>query len=279
MRKQIAIILIVLVLAALACQSLSFKLPTADGIVGTLLATNGLEGVGEMATLLATSGMGDEMGSLVETMMASGTLGISPLETMQAELGGIDLGIEGAVILEDDFSNPDSGWDRTTDAEFTTDYDGGAYRIYVGSESYSAWANPNQSSYGDVSIQVDANKAAGPDDNEFGLICRHSDPSNYYVATISSDGFYGFLRRVAGADLELIGMDSMQPSDAINLGAASNHIRLDCIGSTLTLYANGTLLGSVTDSNHLSGDVGLYAGTFSEGGADILFDNFVVTAP
>jgi hypothetical protein len=190
-----------------------------------------------------------------------------------------DPGTDANVLLQDDFSDTGSGWDRSDADEAVTDYADGAYRIYVASESYSAWANPNQGSYTDVSITVDARKVGGPDDNEFGIICRHADPSNYYVGTISSDGYFGFLRRVDGGSLELVGMDSMQPSDAINLGDASNSIRLDCVGNTLTLYANGTQLGSVTDSSHSSGDAGLYAGSFDVPGTDILFDNFVVSQP
>jgi hypothetical protein len=34
-----------------------------------------------------------------------------------------------------------------------------------------------------------------------------------------------------------------------------------------------------TDSNFSSGDVGLMAGTFDTGGAQIAFDNFVVSKP
>lgn len=188
-------------------------------------------------------------------------------------LGG---GVDCDGDFSDDFSDTGSGWDRVSDTDAVTDYDGDAYRINVISSAYSAWANPNQCDYTDVQVEVDASKTGGPDDNEFGLICRHADIDNFYVATISSDGFYGFLRRVGGGSLELIGMDNMLPNDAIVLGSDTNHIRLDCIGSTLTLYVNGTMVGSATDSTHASGDVGLYAGTFSEGGTDIHFDNFAV---
>ena len=189
-------------------------------------------------------------------------------------------GTESNVLFQDDFSNTGSGWDRSTFDEGSSDYSNGEYRIFVNTTSYSVWANPNQTSYTDTRVEVDATKTGGPDDNEFGIICRHSDPSNYYAAVISSDGFFGFWKRVAGADLELVGMTEFGQSAAINQGSASNHLRLDCVGSTLTLYANGTLLGSVTDTVHSSGDVGLYAGTFEEvAGTEILFDNFVVYQP
>ncbi|MCL5428998.1 MAG: hypothetical protein M1347_04225 [Chloroflexi bacterium] len=71
----------------------------------------------------------------------------------------------------------------------------------------------------------------------------------------------------------------MQTSNAIHLGGESNHIRLDCVRATLTLYVNGELLGQANDTTIASGDVGLYAGTFDVAGTDVLFDNFVVYQP
>jgi hypothetical protein len=186
---------------------------------------------------------------------------------------------DSGALLQDDFSNPDSGWDRVTVEEGSTDYQDGGYRIFVNTTDYSIWANPNQTTYQDVSVEVDAQKIGGPDDNEFGIVCRHADPGNFYAAVISSDGFFGFYRRIDGGTFEALGSGNFESSDAINLGSESNHIRLDCVGSTLTLYANGTMLGTASDSSIASGDVGLYAGTFATTGTDILFDNFVVRQP
>lgn len=182
------------------------------------------------------------------------------------------------VLFQDDFSDVDSGWDRTSFDTGFTDYERNGYRIFVDETNYSAWANPSRN-FTDVSVEVEAKKIGGDDDNEFGIICRHANVDNFYVATISSDGFYGFLIRKNGESLELLNMQNMLPSDAINLGNSSNHIRLDCVGSTLTLYVNGEFVGETVDTSIGSGDVGLYAGTFSVPGTDMLFDNFVVREP
>jgi hypothetical protein len=79
--------------------------------------------------------------------------------------------------------------------------------------------------------------------------------------------------------MELIGEDKMATSDEINLGLDTNHIRADCVGSELSLYVNGKLLTSVTDTDFANGDVGLIAGTYDTAGTDIHFDNFVVYDP
>ena len=53
----------------------------------------------------------------------------------------------------------------------------------------------------------------------------------------------------------------------------------DKIGNKLTLSVNGEQIASFDDTTFSSGDVGLFAGTFSEPGTDIHFDNFKVTKP
>lgn len=181
------------------------------------------------------------------------------------------------VLFTDDFSSTSSGWDRVDVADGMTDYDSGVYRIKVNTANTDVWANPGLS-FTDVRVEVAATKAGGPDDNDFGIICRYVDESNWYSLIISSDGFYGIVKVKDGYQ-ELLGMTEMGYSDAINQGAATNQIRADCVGSTITLYANGTQLVSVNDSEFATGDVGLLAGTFDEIGTDITFDNFQVLKP
>jgi hypothetical protein len=181
------------------------------------------------------------------------------------------------VLFQDDFSRTSSGWDRVNVDDGMTDYDNGVYRIVVNTDNTDVWANPGLS-FTDVRIEVSATKAGGPDDNDFGVICRYMDENNWYSLIISSDGYYAIVKVKDGYQ-ELLGMSEMGYSDAINQGAATNTVRADCIGSTLTLYANGTQLVSVTDSDFASGDVGLLAGTFDVIGTDITFDNFTVYKP
>ncbi len=184
------------------------------------------------------------------------------------------------VLFSDDFSNSGSGWDQTTDSDGSTDYYNGSYRIQVQTTNLSMWANPSKSFPSDVRIEVDATKNGGPDDNAFGIICRYQDTNNFYRFYISSDGYAGVLK-VANGDSNVISSTDGQlhQVDGINQGAATNHIRADCVGSNLTLYANGKQVASATDSEFTGGDVGLIARTYDTGGVDILFDNFVVSKP
>ena len=185
--------------------------------------------------------------------------------------------LPGSVLLQDDFSDPSSGWDRVNTEDGITDYANGVYRIFVNTGNTDVWANPGMS-FADTTIEVDATKTGGPDDNDFGLICRYEDSANFYFFIISSDGFYAVGKVIDGVQ-ELLGDTEMNPSDAIKIGNMANHLRVDCVGSSLSLSVNGTQLVTVQDSSLVQGDVGLIAGTFDEPGTDIHFDNFVVRQP
>jgi hypothetical protein len=181
------------------------------------------------------------------------------------------------VLFQDDFSDPSSGWDRINTPDGITDYVADYYRIYVNVLNSDIWTNPGLN-FEDVRVEVDAIKAGGEDNNVFGLVCRYQDNDNFYFLVISSDGYYG-IGKLKGGEQKLIGMESMPPADQVNKGNAANHLRADCVGNTLTLYANGVQFPSQTDSDFASGDVGLFAGAFDQPGTDIHFDNFSVLKP
>jgi hypothetical protein len=183
------------------------------------------------------------------------------------------------ILFTDDFSSSSSGWDNVRDTTGMTDYDQDGYRIQVLESNTDYWANPGLSGLGDVSVSVEVKKLAGPEDNDFAVLCRYVDTENFYAFLASSDGFYG-ITKVVGGNQELLGQDQLLPTDAIQQGeGVMNTLRGDCVGSTLTLYINGAQVASVEDTTFTTGDVGLMAGTFDTSGTDILFDNFVVRKP
>lgn len=183
----------------------------------------------------------------------------------------------GTVLFEDDFSDPDSGWNRVSDRNGLTDYDDGVYRILVSAAHMDIWSRPHRV-FQDVRIEVEAIKVEGDRNNRFGLLCRVVDDEHFYSFIISSDGFYG-IGKVRGAEYVLLNAEALQPSDAIQQGTAFNHLRADCIGDTLTFYVNGHQLAQVKDAEYTEGDVGLFAGTYAIPGSDIRFDNFLVLKP
>jgi serine/threonine-protein kinase len=179
------------------------------------------------------------------------------------------------LLYSDDFSDPNSGWDRYSSEEGETEYHNEGYRLLIYKTDWIIWSNPGKN-FTDVQIEVDAQKIGGVDDNMFGVICRYVDSDNFYAGVISSDGYYGILKRQMGSMLYFIHADNMLEDDAILQGNTSNHITLKCNGSLITLFVNDVNLVQVEDTEFASGDVGLLSGTFEIANTDILFDNFQV---
>jgi serine/threonine protein kinase len=181
-------------------------------------------------------------------------------------------------LYRENFDVIGGNWTAFRDEDGITDFDQGGYRIRVDLAGWLFWSTAGRE-FTNMTAEVDTTKLAGPDNNEFGLICRYVDNDNFYSFVISSDGFYGIVRRLFGESEVLTG-NGLRSSTAINTGAASNHLRADCDDFTLRLWVNGILVDEVLDANLTSGDVGLIAGgTSDEPGVDILFDDLFVTEP
>lgn len=180
------------------------------------------------------------------------------------------------VLLQEDFSNNNSGWDVYDEGNYLANYEDGKYVVTNNDTQAYAWGFANKF-FSDTSITVDTQLVSGPQDAESGIICRQ-DGDNFYYGLVSVDGYYGIFKSTAD-DFALIQMENMPYNDAIKQKNETNSIRFDCIGSTLSLYANGILLAQVSDSDYSGGDIGFIVGTYDEGGAKFSFDNLVVTNP
>ncbi len=183
------------------------------------------------------------------------------------------------LLFFDDFSNANSGWDIHNDSTYVSEYFGGKYRLVVNTVNSDAWANPDQNVFSNVSIEVDATKNGGADDNDYGIICRYKDVDHFYYGLISSDGYFIIMKASSEGKKPIAGGDWANSRSAINRGFATNHIRFDCVDDKFTLFVNGSQLTQESDSDYASGNVGLIAGTYSMPGTDILFDNFSVIQP
>lgn len=183
------------------------------------------------------------------------------------------------VLFEDDFSNPSSNWSTGEDGDARLAIEDSMFRIQVNAPQNIYWTTAGQN-FTDVHIDVDSKKLAGPDPAEYGVVCRYNETNgiyNFYYLVIAGDTYAAIVKVVNGEQQEISARD--RKFDPIQGGNASNHITTECVGNRLSLSANGTELLSVTDDTHTSGDVGLIVTTYEEGGADVKFDNFVVTAP
>lgn len=181
---------------------------------------------------------------------------------------------EATVLFADDFSDPDSGWAIDEDGAYG--YADDAYQITVEPDVYR-WVLQTDESYTDVSLEVEITHLSGDAAAYAGLICRATG-DNYYYADISPAGDFT-IGQIVGD--EAIALSEWADSDAIDTSeGAVNLLRLDCVGDTITAYANGELLDSVT-VEPVAGGFGMEAGNpqAAEESATIGFDNFVLSQP
>jgi hypothetical protein len=183
----------------------------------------------------------------------------------------------GAVLFQDDFSSPSSGWDHYQDNTYLSDYRNGAYRIAVQEPNRQAWALAGLE-LSDVHIDIDTRLSEGPEDNAFGVLCRYQDADNFYFFLISSDGFAGVGINQNGERSLLSGESLLPLADGVMTSEAA-HLEVLCDRTTLSLSVNGTLFSSVSHTGWQTGDVGLIVGTYDQPGTTIDFDNFVVRNP
>ena len=184
-------------------------------------------------------------------------------------------------LFADDFSGEfDCGWALYDRGGGTAAIDNAAMQLTVGQPGQLWWTNPGRS-FDDVVITTEARQVDGPNDNAYGVICRYQDEENFYAFMVSGDGYFAIGKYQSGNEtVTYLTPDAQfQPSDAINVGVASNELRVSCIGNQLSMEVNGIPLLSVTDPTFVNGDVGLAAATLQQGTTIVEFDNVRVTTP
>ena len=180
------------------------------------------------------------------------------------------------IVLQDEFSG-DTGWYTLEEDIFGFEYAQGGYRIYVNLLDTPIWS-VRQRELDDVRLEVDVSRTGGPENGYFGVICRfNQEERNYYALVIDGDGNYA-IAKTENNEFEFI-LEGTSPAGAIRSGDAANRVAADCIGDTLTLWANGQQLASIEDGDFETGWIGLIAGTRDEPGVVALFDNLLVLRP
>lgn len=184
----------------------------------------------------------------------------------------------GTILFQDDFSSNNNNWS-------TWSGEGGSLvglqdqtlHIVVQEQQYDYWSLID-GVYTDVAIDVSAAKIGGPDDNDFGIICRYVDRDNYYAFLISSDGYAGILK-VKQGQYTVLGKGIMEYNEAIRKGDAVNMLHAECVKDLFLLKVNDQKLVEAQDQDLSRGQVGVIAGTLNAVGTNIYFDNFIVTQP
>jgi hypothetical protein len=193
---------------------------------------------------------------------------------------GTEIGPVGdTALFADDFSDPDSGWDVRETENGGTGYVDGRYFIRIDTPKFQLWSSPGQSFDDDVIVEAIAGLASGPEENEMGVFCRYQDRQNFMYASIGTDGYYAIVEIKDDEATILTGDGQFQRSDVIPIGSEAYYLQLACVDDQYTLLVNGEEIDSAASDAFTGGDVGLLAGTFEQGGVEVLFDDFRVIAP
>ena len=182
-----------------------------------------------------------------------------------------------SLLFQDGFDDARQGWTLSDNNQAGIAISGGQLRIAVHQPDSLAWSVASGKTFGDLILDVDATPLDGPDDNDYGVIARHVDDENFYRFEISADGYYNVQKRLKGKWEKLA--PDWTPSEAIHKGKATNHLRVVCRGASMTFFVNQTQLIQITDASFARGAVGVLAGTLSQPGVQVAFDNLQVSKP
>jgi hypothetical protein len=178
------------------------------------------------------------------------------------------------LVYEADFSTG-KGWHTDENDRFHFAFQDGGYVIGVDIRNATVWSIRDDA-YSDVILETSAQRLNGPQDGYYGVVCRQVDSDNYYGLEIGSDGAYGILKMLDGKIDFLV--EGSAPEGVIHTDQP-NLVRGECLGETLTLFANGQKLAQAQDGDLGSGATGLLTGTRSNPGFEALFKTFKIYQP
>ena len=220
----------------------------------------------------------------------------------------------GEELIVQDFSEPGS-FEEGAYTSATLRVDDGSYLIKVDSGDSEVWWGQWGATHSDVVIDVDIEQLSEREEAAYGVACRlrgqvgqqlAPDPlfealvagdasdgdsagialeapaaaaianGDGYLFLIQGGGSWGIFR-ARGRDL--FPLLDWAPSELIKRGRGGrNHLRAVCADDYLALYINEQFVAEVEDNSFASGQVGLAASAFNRLGAEISFDNLVVSA-
>ena len=165
--------------------------------------------------------------------------------------------------------NDSTSWVWPTGAnDFTAIGYSGGWLTLTGLTDKLGWrlANPEGVAFGDLYLEATFKTTGCSGNDQYGMIVRVpviKDADRGYLFGFTCDGRYS-LRKWDGLDGtkgKMTRLKDWTGSDAIQKGSnQTNRMGLMMIGTRMLMYANGQLIGEVTDGTWTSGNFGLYVG-------------------
>jgi hypothetical protein len=176
------------------------------------------------------------------------------------------------AIFVDDFSY-DTGWSTEKNDQYGFELIEGGYFVYINIPSAQIYSIRSLE-VEDIRLSTDAARIVGPEDGYYGVVCRFQDGNNYYTLVINDGGSYGIAKMEDGTFSFI--QEGVDEGNVIQGDGATNRVRGDCVGQTLTLYANDQQLLQVQDGTFTEGLIGLLSGTGDIPGLRVMFTSFAI---
>jgi|GEM_PF-404988 len=192
---------------------------------------------------------------------------------------------EAAILYEDDFTDPASGWPNE-------DVEGQPYRYGYHPPDYYH-VEPRQANtsvvvthgqdFADVSVESEAFVDHTDTENgeyRYGLVVRQVSENEYYAFTVAPrSGTWAVLKSTSSGLEELATgqVNTLQGfAPAGFVPEKKDTLRVNASGSDFEFYVNGDSVAHVSDGDYASGQVGFYAETFDETLAHVHYESLIV---
>lgn len=287
MKHIFVILLIVTTVAITACGSAQYTGSTQYSLstsvnpsgAGTVSPAGGTYDAGTEVTLTATLAQGyvfDRWSGDATGTSSSINLTMDSSKSVVAHFKAY---VEGGILFRDDFVDNRNNWRITRSTSDTERFiEDGALHIvlhklegHVGMVEHFRWP-PSAPDFADFGLEVDVRVVQAEDKWARGLVFLYNaDTDVRYHFVITGNGAYQLAR---AEDNERTSIITWTESPYIQVGNASNKLRVICRNSVIELYVNGHLLERV--SGEFPSDIGGNGiGLFVSGvdGTHITFDN------
>jgi hypothetical protein len=186
------------------------------------------------------------------------------------------------VLFSDSFDQWQPAWMAPRQTEnFSATYENGSLHLVDRTDGthYNHAMNATNPSlqFSDVILDIDTELVGGTAGNLHVVECRYLDADNHYAFYITSGGMYGIYKYVGGVPTTLV--DTTASAAIVTAPGASNHMRIECIGTNLAFAVNGEQLARIQDASLSNGRIALAAIAYDDEYTRIAFDNLTIARP
>jgi hypothetical protein len=182
-----------------------------------------------------------------------------------------------SLLFFDDFSDPGSGWHVGENENSRIAYVGGEYQVYLKATSWGQLVTPDLVLPSHYGIEADCRQATD-NSGSYGLVFGARFTTGGYelhqFVVFPDYQEYKLQRRSMDGSWTLL-IDPTYNA-AIHSGQQSNRLRVERVGTQISLYVNDTLINVYTDTSYTSPgrDAGVRAYSYDDVPVDMRFDNF-----